>query len=1181
MYAPKFCLYRRSQAEGSYPLSVVCRFLSQDRYKHRVKAGISHQEAMKDMLRIFAHISPESPKSGSRSRAFTALLLTVAVLFGLSFSGIANAKTPNNNKTAYIVAPTHAGQKHKPNYWSTGSNHFANFQSTLPFDTTNPTAIGIDYSGNLYTGDFSTGNIYMEAPVATGGYTETLLFTTVAYGPVNIAVDYAGNVFVTTFFNSEVFEGINNGDGTYTVVTIGSGFDTPYGLAVDFYGDVYIADFEGGTVYEEVPTGTAGVYTQTAIITNIDYPAAVAVDGYLNLYVADVYDGLVFQETYQGFFGSYSATSIGSGWVGPAEIAVDNAGNVYVGDQGVNTISVLYPNGSGGYSQALVTDWVSEGIGMAVDSLNNLYFANEGYVTFNEISNTFGGVQVGFANTSNYQVVVNFDLNGTFTVGTAQVTTQGATGFDFSDVITADTCSGMVVDGATTCSVTVQFAPSVPGARTGAVTLVDNSETPVPIANSPSFSGTGIAPRASFWPGTWSYVTGEYTGEKQAPSFAKQREKQHLKVPKLPPQGAAKSLQIGAIDTYPGYAPNGIVIDPNGNYFVEDDYYGQIYAYFPATATWIDLPVDPYLFPSGGLAIDGGGNVIYSVWNSYDNDASVVTDLNLGNYTYDPTPFVIAEYTNTGSGQLVYVNNVAVDADSNIYFTGSDDNYLDAYAFSLPALSLGLNLPTRLPNQFDYLTGISVSNSGVIALSDYMLGQVYIEFPESNGYYYSEQVIRGLDTPVAVNWTPYGNLYIVDSGDDTGVSAIYYGYPNGACCGASYGFNVDPIALANWWDYGDAYFANFTSDQNGNFYLTDDGFYGGLITQIDVNDPPSYTFDTTDVGLVSDDSPWTVYLADTGNDTLVLPAPASGFNPSISPSFLLDSTYYSFFPGGLVPATDCPLISSGGTATNIYPNYPCALPVSFAPLAAGSISGTLVVTDNSLYGSSAVPLTKGAKPQVKGVSHISMTRDGKLAKNAHPMDSGATAQTINLNGTGVDYFSVTFTVTGGAVPPVVKAGGSLDVSFVVAPSAPATYFPLPVVMSAAGGPQGTSYTFNPSVVPAGSGSTTVVLTINIPIDYVAKNDAPAAPGQNNGTKLPIAPLALALLLLPMAGKLRKAGKRMSRMVAMMLLAIAGITATATLIGCGANKAAVYEIVVTGTAGALSNSASFDITVAGR
>jgi hypothetical protein len=67
----------------------------------------------------------------------------------------------------------------------------------------------------------------------------------------------------------------------------------------------------------------------------------------------------------------------------------------------------------------------------------------------------------------------------------------------------------------------------------------------------------------------------------------------------------------------------------------------------------------------------------------------------------------------------------------------------------------------------------------------------------------------------------------------------------------------------------------------------------------------------------------------------------------------------------------------------------------------------------------------------------------------------------------------------------------------------------------------------------------------------------------------------------MAGKLRKAGKRMSRMVAMMLLAIAGITATATLIGCGANKAAVYEITVVGTAGALSNSTSFDITVQGR
>jgi len=179
-------------------------------------------------------------------------------------------------------------------------------------------------------------------------------------------------------------------------------------------------------------------------------------------------------------------------------------------------------------------------------------------------------------------------------------------------------------------------------------------------------------------------------------------------------------------------------------------------------------------------------------------------------------------------------------------------------------------------------------------------------------------------------------------------------------------------------------------------------------------------------------------------------------------------------------------------------------------------------------------------------------------------------------------FSMNFTISGGSYGfqggqnlPIVRNGQSLTVDFTISPVPSTSPFPFPITMSGSGGPQNTSYSFTPSTIPANSGATTVVMVLNIPIDFVATNNAPKTPGNS---KLPIAPLALAVLLLPLAGHLRKAGKRMTKMLALALLAIAGITATVTLSGCGANAAAVYQIQVTGTSGSLVHSTTFDIVV---
>ncbi len=1177
--------------------------------------------------RIFAHISPETPKSASRPRAFTALLLTMAVLLGLSASCVANAKTKTANPAAttglsqlgslhvknqqnfsprvpLASAPKAAQMRVHPSA-SGISAAFTDFSYYPSFNSnafTEPFGVAVDTAGNVYVADAGAKTVYIETPKAgaAGGYTQTVVATgfSFIYG---INVDSYMNVYVDDYGTGTLYIEKPNGDGTYTQGIVDATLGEPLANVVDSYGDVYVADGPYGVI-EEYNNGN-GTYTAYQIDAG-DFvsPNAIALDTYGNLYVGDYiytaaspYSILYSLTSFSYGSSNFSAPNqISNNLYGVSGVGVTSNGTLYVADTGLGKVpSVLYtfiPTAQGTYNQFFLSDNVYLALGIAIDSLGNVYTSDVSGADVLEISDNFGAVQVGMANSANNYVTANFMLGGTGTIAsTLTVQTEGSNDIAFTDSGLGN-CAGAVVPTVTYCSAVIQFAPTTPGVTTGNIALFDSLGNYITFT--PSFSGTGIAPRASYLPGTWSYI---YNGGALGipyKNFAKDRTKLHEKIPQQA-MTAFKGLNFSGSKTYPGNEPVGIAVDPSGNYFVADPNSCQIFASFDGGVTWTTLSnAGGAVCPSGGLAVDGNGNVFFTAWGG-EGGALIVVDARFGNpatlgaAAYG-NPYTVVYQTNTGDGYLHYANNLTVDAYDNVYFTGSDDcnEGCDAYAYVIPAEGYfngsDPSAVSRLNGSFKLLSGIAADNYGDIFVSDYYGGQVVEYYAESNGTYSKYSIARGLDTPSALTLTAASDLFIVDSGDDTGVSALYLGTSNGLCCGASYGYNLTPLALSSYYINGDAYFWDFTIDQNNNFYLTDAGYWGGLITQIDVNDPPSLSFATTDVGLISTDSPETVFLTNTGNDKLVLPAPASGFNPSISPSFLLNSGSFSYFPGGQLPAMDCPLISSGGTNANVNWDSACALPVSFAPLVAGSISGTLVVTNNSLYGSSAVPLAKGATHTVKGHANLELTKDGKLAKNAHPMSSTSTAQTINLSGTGVDYFSITFTVTNsGTVPPVVKAGGSLDLSFVVAPTSPATYFPLPVVMTAYGGPQGTSYTFNPSVVPAGAGSTTVVLTINIPIDYVAKNDAPAVPGQNGGTNIPVAPLALALLLLPMAGKLRKTGKRMSRMVAMLLLAIAGITATATLIGCGANKAAVYQITVVGTAGALSNSSSFDITVAGR
>jgi hypothetical protein len=163
----------------------------------------------------------------------------------------------------------------------------------------------------------------------------------------------------------------------------------------------------------------------------------------------------------------------------------------------------------------------------------------------------------------------------------------------------------------------------------------------------------------------------------------------------------------------------------------------------------------------------------------------------------------------------------------------------------------------------------------------------------------------------------------------------------------------------------------------------------------------------------------------------------------------------------------------------------------------------------------------------------------------------------------------------------VEPGSAAAYTFTVSPASPATTFPAAIALSASGLPTGATYSFSPSGIAAGLGSTTVTLTVTTPRTSLAAGQSPSP--HSPASKWPS--LALALLILPLAGKLRRAGRKWSRLLPVLLLLVTGLAALAGLSGCGGvasgyfgHAQATSTITVTGNSGSLSHSASVSLTV---
>jgi hypothetical protein len=279
--------------------------------------------------------------------------------------------------------------------------------------------------------------------------------------------------------------------------------------------------------------------------------------------------------------------------------------------------------------------------------------------------------------------------------------------------------------------------------------------------------------------------------------------------------------------------------------------------------------------------------------------------------------------------------------------------------------------------------------------------------------------------------------------------------------------------------------------------------------------------------------------------------PAQAIPLAVLPTALTTGTLGTPYPQTAIAA-------SGGVAPYAYAVSSGALPTGLTLSAAGELSGTPAAAGSFPCTITATDSSAGAVPR-----------------------TGSQSYTVVIALPAVTDFTIGL-ASGAGNAATVFPGGTVAESFTVSPANGAGILTNAIELSASGLPAGATTVFSPVSVPASSGTTTVTLTIQVPR---ASADSEWA-GSNGGGRVAgrLASLSLALLLLPLAGRLRRGSKRIRRWISALLLAAAGMAAMAGLSGCGAvggslgQTAQTYTVTVTGTSGALSHSTTIALTV---
>ena len=791
------------------------------------------------------------------------------------------------------------------------------------------------------------------------GYDVTYPFDDEPYG---VAVDQGGNLYVTDEENGTITE-VQRVGNSYSAITVLQDLTSPFGIAVDGQGNLYITQAgESNNVIKETASSTpySTTYTRSLIpVEGLGQPAGIAVDPKGNVYIADVGNHRILKEAPSG--NGYAQSTIPSSPLSmPYGVAVDGNGDVFIADFGHNRVLKEAPS-SGGYTESTVSNHIANNpLGVAVDACGDVYVLSfvdqETASVWKETPSQGAYTQTAVPIAPNLDPTsIAVDASGLYLAspGENQLAKLVMGAGDFGSVNVTETSLPIALvftfdEGGSiaTPSVLTQgingldFADAGTGTcgNQGSYNAGDTCDVNVlfsPLAPGDRYGVVALRSTTGD-PAALGYVYG--VGDAPLVGF---------------PPGSQAVLDS------PLAHPRGVAVDVAGNIYVTESRTGKLYKETSSSGGSSRTIIAQGLEDPTGVAIDGAGNLYIAAAG--------------GVYRETPAPgggYSQSEIT-VGPVDLA---GIAVDGNANLYLISSTsgDVHKETRApdatYHETAIGAGIANPT----------GVAIDGSGDIFATDARQGKVYKETLNQDGSYAQSVIAAGLDAPAGIAADGSTTVYVAASGSDAVFE--YSQQANG-----TYTQMRHFVAPSMAW--------GVALDSRKNLYVTQN-VGDGLLSKIDLADPPAVSFATTRAGEVS--APQTVMVANSGNVGLGIFPLAAGSNPGLSPGFRLAGE------------TSCPLAESpGNDGIGLSPADSCIYAIEFAPTAHKNYEGTLTIRDDSL--NRAGP---GAQQTVmlSGLGVTSDTTRTTMRISPNPVKAGL----------GV---TMTITVLDTTAPASVPAGG--------------------------------------------------------------------------------------------------------------------------------------------------------------
>jgi hypothetical protein len=524
-----------------------------------------------------------------------------------------------------------------------------------------------------------------------------------------------------------------------------------------------------------------------------------------------------------------------------------------------------------------------------------------------------GGVNFGTANVCasgnatpapcSQTLTLTYNVTASGILGTPRALTTGAPNLDY-ELASGSTCIGSAVQG-NTCTVNVTFAPIAPGARNGAVEIVDGTGN---VLATTYIYGSAVGPMIAFSPPT------------------------------------QRILYAPGADIY----LSEVAVDASGNVFASET--GDI---VELLAVGGSVPAGPAVRSIGSgiyspevtSAIDGAGNLF-----NYDGLQQTVFEIPAaGGYAT----------VNAVGGSIQEAGGLAIDGSANLFvaelFPPGVTEFFAASGYTT-SKALGGTFA------FDYPSSVAVDGSGNVFVADFSIPDgsykgAIEEIPAAGGYatvrtiHVSSAAHQG---PGEVAVDPAGNLFVQFAGSPSTFLGEALAV-DGVVASNPTVVNIAPNT---------AYLETFALDGRGNILYTT--FVGdprsGVeeLAELQFSTPPPLNFDSTVVGYASADSPQSVQIQNKGNANLATTAVSVSANWDLVAGSGTPADCTASF--SLIPTAQCNLSISfqpteAGTLTGAVTlvdnslNAPGSM--QLVPLSGVGISNPApyVASLNSTYGS--------------------------------------------------------------------------------------------------------------------------------------------------------------------------------------------------------------------------------------